>query len=177
MRSVATPVSERRGPAGRQQDVTTLEGAVVSCSRPPRRLPRVPTSSDDTPTEPAWQGPRLIALRGATSVPANERDAILERTTELLEAIMERNGLGPDDFVSAIFTCTPDLTAEFPAVAARQLGFDQVPLLCAQEIDKPGALALAVRVMFHAYVPAGHESRHVYLHEARALRADLDAAQ
>lgn len=138
---------------------------------------RMSAASDPAPTEPAWQGPRLIALRGATSVAANERDAILERTTELLSEIMERNALLPDDCVSAIFTCTPDLTAEFPAVAARQLGFDQVPLLCAQEIDKEGALPLAVRILLHAYAPAGHESRHVYLHEARALRTDLDAAQ
>ncbi len=108
---------------------------------------------------------------------ANEREAILERTTELLQEMMERNALRPEDCVSAIFTCTPDLTAEFPAVAARQIGFDQVPLLCAQEIDKPGALPLAVRIMLHAYVPAGHAPRHVYLHAARALRADLDAAQ
>lgn len=137
----------------------------------------MPDAPSTDPQEPAWQGPRLIALRGATSVDANEREAILERTTELLQQIMERNALSPADCVSAIFTCTPDLTAEFPAVAARQLGFEQVPLLCAQEIDKPGALPLAVRIMLHAYAPAGHESRHVYLHAARALRADLDAAQ
>jgi chorismate mutase len=138
---------------------------------------RMSASPDAAPTEPAWQGPRLVALRGATSVPANDRDAILERTSEMLAEIMERNTLTPADCVSAIFTSTPDLTAEFPAVAARQLGFDQVPLLCAQEIDKEGALPLAVRILLHAYAPAGHESRHVYLHEARALRADLDAAQ
>lgn len=132
---------------------------------------------DAASTEPAWQGPRLIALRGATSVPSNDRDQILERTTELLTEIMERNALTPEDCVSAIFTCTPDLTAEFPAVAARAIGFDQVPLLCAQEIDKAGALPLAVRIMLHAYAPAGHESRHVYQYEARALRADLDAPQ
>ncbi|MEH3054195.1 MAG: chorismate mutase [Patulibacter minatonensis] len=132
---------------------------------------------DAAPTEPAWQGPRLFALRGATSVPANDRDAILERTTELLTAIMERNALSPADCVSAIFTCTPDLTAEFPAVAARAIGFDSVPLLCAQEIAKEGALPLAVRIMLHVYRPADHQPQHVYLHEARALRADLDAPQ
>lgn len=127
--------------------------------------------------EPAWPGPRLVALRGATSVEANEREAILTRTVEMLETLMERNGLGPDDAVSAIFTVTADLNAEFPAVAARQIGFDQVPLLCAQEIPVPGALPLAVRILMHAYAPAGFKARHVYLHEAKALRADLEAAQ
>ncbi len=133
----------------------------------------VPTSTE----EPAWAGPRLVALRGATSVEANEREAILVRTAEMLETLMERNGLSPDDAVSAIFTVTSDLNAEFPAVAARQIGFDQVPLLCAQEIPVPGALPLAVRILLHAYAPAGFKARHVYLHEAKALRADLEAAQ
>lgn len=139
----------------------------------------VPESADvPTPTEPAWSGmPRLVALRGATSVEANERDAILSRTVEMLTELMERNGLAPDDCVSAIFTVTADLNAEFPAVAARQIGFEQVPLLCAQEIPVPGSLPLAVRIMLHAYAPAGFTARHVYLHEAKALRADLEAAQ
>ncbi|MFT4034936.1 MAG: chorismate mutase [Patulibacter sp.] len=137
----------------------------------------MPAASESSSPEPAGPGPRLIALRGATSVPANDRDAILERTSELLTELMARNALTPEDCVSAIFTCTPDLTAEFPAVAARQLGFAQVPLLCAQEIDKPGALPLAVRILLHVYAPPGHASRHVYLHEARALRSDLDAPQ
>ena len=133
----------------------------------------------DAPTsqEPAWTGPRLVALRGATSVEANEREAILSRTAELLTEVMTRNGLTPDDTVSAIFTVTGDLDAEFPAVAARQLGFDTVPLLCAQEIPVPGSLPLAVRIMLHAYAPHGFKAKHVYLHEARALRADLEAAQ
>lgn len=139
----------------------------------------VPESADaPNPTEPAWSGmPRLVALRGATSVEANEREAILERTAEMLEALMERNGLSTDDCVSAIFTVTADVDAEFPAVAARQIGFDQVPLLCAQEIPVPGSLPLAVRIMLHAYAPAGFKARHVYLHAAKALRADLESAQ
>ena len=127
--------------------------------------------------ESDWRSERLIALRGATSVEANERTAILERTTELLEALMDRNALRVSDLVSAIFTVTGDLNAEFPAVAARQLGFDQVPLLCAQEIPVPGALPLVVRVLLHTYAPAGHHARHVYLHAARALSTDLEAAQ
>ena len=141
-------------------------------------MPPVPESSpSSTPAEPAWASQRLIALRGATSVEANEREAILTRTVELLEALMERNGLQTTDLVSAIFTVTADLDAEFPAVAARQIGFDQVPLLCTKEIPVPGSLPKAVRILLHTYAPAGHQHRHVYLHEARALRADLEAAQ
>lgn len=142
-------------------------------------MQRVPESADaPNPTEPAWSAmPRLVALRGATSVEANEREAILTRTAEMLSEIMARNGLKPEDCVSAIFTVTADVNAEFPAVAARQIGFDQVPLLCAQEIPVPGSLPLAVRIMLHAYAPAGFEARHVYLHEAKSLRADLEAAQ
>ncbi len=143
-----------------------------------RKMRSVPESVDaPTPTQPAWPGPRLVALRGATSVVANEREAILTRTAQMLETLMERNGLAPEDVVSAIFTVTGDLNAEFPAVAARQIGFDQVPLLCAQEIPVPGALPLAVRILLHAYAPAGFKARHVYLHEAKALRADLESAQ
>jgi chorismate mutase len=136
-----------------------------------------PVHESPTPSEPAWASQRLIALRGATSVEANEREAILSRTAELLEQLMERNGLETTDLVSAIFTVTADLNAEFPAVAARQIGFDQVPLLCTQEIPVPGSLPLAVRILLHTYAPADHKARHVYLHEARVLRADLEAAQ
>lgn len=141
-------------------------------------MPQVPEStSSPTPAEPAWASQRLIALRGATSVEANEREAILSRTVEVLEAMMERNNLQTTDLVSAIFTVTADLDAEFPAVAARQIGFDQVPLICTREIPVPGSLPMAVRIMLHTYAPADHHPRHVYLHEARALRADLEAAQ
>ena len=79
--------------------------------------------------------------------------------------------------MSAIFTLTPDLDAEFPAVAARALGFGQVPLLCAQEIDVPGSMPRVVRTLMHYLAPDGHEARHVYLGEAQKLRADLHAAQ
>jgi chorismate mutase len=120
---------------------------------------------------------RLHALRGATSVERNESAAILGATERLMREILERNELEPSDVVSCIFTVTRDLDAEFPAVAARGLGFDRVPLLCAQEIDVPGALPRIIRVLIHYYAADGHEARHVYLDEARALRADLDAAQ
>jgi chorismate mutase len=120
---------------------------------------------------------RLFALRGAISVEHNDANEILERTTELMQAIMERNSLSPDDVVSCIFTVTEDLDAEFPAVAARALGFQQVPLLCAREIPVPGSLPRVIRVMIHYHAPDEHTPAHVYMGEAQALRADLAAAQ
>jgi chorismate mutase len=120
---------------------------------------------------------RLFALRGATSVDRNDAEAILGATEWLMREIMKRNQIGPADVISCIFTTTPDLDAEFPAVAARRLGYDRVPLLCAQEIPVPGALAQVIRVLIHYYAPEDHESRHVYLGEARSLRTDLDSAQ
>ena len=120
---------------------------------------------------------RLFALRGAATVDANEAGQILAATEELMREIMARNDLRPDEVVSCIFTLTPDLDAEFPAVAARRLGFDHVPLLCAREIPVPGSLPRVIRVMIHAYAHEGHEPQHVYLGEARALRLDLEGAQ
>jgi chorismate mutase len=120
---------------------------------------------------------RLFALRGAATVDANEPPAILAATEELMRAIMERNAIGPDDVVSCIFTLTDDLDAEFPAVAARGLGFDRVPLLCAREVPVPGALGRVIRVLIHYYAPEDHSAEHVYLGEARTLRADLESAQ
>ena len=120
---------------------------------------------------------RLFALRGANAVAANERDAILAATDALLREILARNELSPDRIVSAVFTLTDDLDAEFPAVAARRLGLDAVPLLCAREIPVPGAMPRVVRVLMHYYADDDHETRHVYLGEARNLRADLHAAQ
>jgi chorismate mutase len=120
---------------------------------------------------------RLYALRGATTVPANEADGILSATTELMDAILERNALEPDDVVSCIFTVTDDLDAAFPATAARKMGFERVPLICTREIPVPGSLARVIRVLMHFHADEGHATRHVYLHEARGLRADLEAAQ
>jgi chorismate mutase len=120
---------------------------------------------------------RLHALRGATSVERNEVDPILAATRELMTQLMERNELVPDQMVSCIFTATTDLNAQFPAVAARDLGLDRVPLLCSQEIEVPGALPRVIRVMIHYYAADGHEPQHVYLGEARSLREDLDSAQ
>jgi chorismate mutase len=120
---------------------------------------------------------RLFALRGATTVERNDADSILAATEELMGELMARNGLRPEDVVSAIFTLTPDLDAEFPAVAARRLGFDRVPLLCAREVDVPDAMPKVLRVLLHYHAADDHESRHVYLGEAAALRGDIDAAQ
>jgi chorismate mutase len=120
---------------------------------------------------------RLFALRGAASVERNDADAILGATEELMRELMARNALRPDDVVSCIFTLTEDLDAQFPAVAARNLGFDRVPLLCAREVPVPGSLPKVIRVLIHYYAAEDHEARHVYLGEARRLRSDLEAAQ
>jgi chorismate mutase len=120
---------------------------------------------------------RLFALRGATTVEANDAGSILGATESLMREILERNALRPDDAVSCIFTLTSDLDAEFPAVAARNIGFSAVPLLCAREVEVPGALPRVIRVLMHYYADEGHEARHVYLGEARALRLDLEGAQ
>lgn len=120
---------------------------------------------------------RLFALRGATTVEADEADAILAATHELVRELLDRNGLRPDDLVSAIFTLTPDLNAEFPAVAARNMGLSRVPLLCARELDVPGQLPRVIRTLIHYYAAAGHQPQHVYLGEARRLRLDLEGAQ
>jgi chorismate mutase len=120
---------------------------------------------------------KLRALRGAITVDANEPDAILSATEELVRAVMERNELDAEQMVSCIFTCTNDLDAEFPAVAARDMGLSAVPLLCAREIDVPGALPRVIRLLLHCYVDPQTEPRHVYLREAEQLRRDLQGAQ
>ena len=120
---------------------------------------------------------RLIALRGATTVEANDADHILAATEELMRELLERNRLDADSIVSCIFTLTDDLDAEFPAVAARNIGLSRVPLLCTREIPVPGALPRVIRVLMHCYPPVGVDPQHVYLGEARKLRLDLEGAQ
>jgi chorismate mutase len=119
----------------------------------------------------------LIALRGAATVEANEAEAILHATEELMREVLARNHLEAHDLVSCIFTLTEDLDAEFPAVAARNMGLSQVPLLCAREIPVPGALPRVIRVLIHCNVSDGHEPEHVYLGDAQKLRQDLHGAQ
>ncbi|WP_157244823.1 chorismate mutase [Nonomuraea typhae] len=114
------------------------------------------------------------AIRGAIQVDANDRDAIIEATAELVSTLMERNRLTTAEVISVLFTATPDLTAEFPALAARKLGFDDVPLICATEIDVPGALPRVVRLMAHVETDRPRaEINHVYLRGAVALRQDI----
>ncbi|MEU1385752.1 chorismate mutase [Nonomuraea sp. NPDC048881] len=114
------------------------------------------------------------AIRGAIQVDADDRDSIIQGTTELVQAIMERNSLTTDDVISVLFTATPDLTSEFPALAARKLGFHDVPLICCTEIGVPGALPRVVRLMAHVETDRPRaEMQHVYLRGAVALRQDI----
>ena len=118
---------------------------------------------------------RLFALRGAVSVERNDAQRDPRRDDELMREIMERNALAPEHVVSCIFTATDDLDAEFPAVAARALGFESVPLLCAREIAVPGLDAARDPRADPLLRPGGPRPAHVYLGEASALRADLAA--
>jgi chorismate mutase len=114
------------------------------------------------------------AVRGAVQINADERDAILEGTAELVTEVMVRNELTPGDVISVLFTSTPDLTAEFPALAARKIGFHDVPLICATEIAVPGAMPRVVRLMAHVETDRPRSAiQHVYLRGAGALRLDM----
>ncbi len=113
-------------------------------------------------------------LRGATTAAANTPEAIGAATRELVQALLAENGIDPADIASIIFTVTADLNAQFPALAARELGLQQVPLLCAREIDVPGSQPRCIRVLMHVNTTRTQaEMRHVYLGEAKALRPDL----
>jgi chorismate mutase len=113
-------------------------------------------------------------VRGAIQVEANEREAILAGTSELVTEVMSRNKLSTDEVISVIFSATADLDAEFPAVAARQLGFEEAPLLCCHEIPVPGSMPRVVRLMMHVETEQKRpEVRHVYLRGAAALRLDI----
>jgi chorismate mutase len=114
------------------------------------------------------------AVRGATQVDRDDRDVVLEAASELVTAVLDRNGIAPADLISIVFTATPDLTSEFPAYAARQLGITDVPLLCATEIDVPGAMPRVLRLLAHFETDLDRaDVRHVYLRGAAALRTDL----
>jgi chorismate mutase len=123
------------------------------------------------------EGRRLFAVRGAVQAEANEAGAIVAATSELMRELLERNELAPEALVSCVFTTTEDLDAEFPAVAARNIGLEEVPLLCCREIPVPGSMERVIRVMVHFYAPSGHEAAHTYLGATQALRSDLHAAQ
>ncbi|MCH7787931.1 MAG: chorismate mutase [Acidobacteria bacterium] len=116
----------------------------------------------------------LRALRGATTLDADTREDMTSRVVELLETMFERNDIAHDDVVSVIFTATADLTAMFPAEAARKLGIADIPLMCAAEIDVDGATQRCVRVMMHLESSrTASDMRHVYLRGAKGLRDDL----
>jgi chorismate mutase len=113
-------------------------------------------------------------IRGATTVTENSRDAILQATRQLLALMIRRNDINPADVASATFTLTEDLNAEFPAVAARQLGWLEVPLLCGYELRVPGSLPMCIRVLVHWNTAKTQERiHHVYIHDAVQLRPDL----
>ena len=116
----------------------------------------------------------MRGIRGATCLQANDAEEMREAVAELLGEMLARNGLTVDDVISVILTGTPDLTAAFPAAGARDFGFVDVPLLCAQEMNVDGALARVVRVLMHANleVPRG-DVHHVYLRGSEVLRTDL----
>lgn len=114
------------------------------------------------------------AIRGATQLEANTADAMAAATKELLLALLAANELTPEDVISVILTVSPDLNAAFPAAYAREVGFERIPLICAVEIDVPGALSRVLRVMAHCNTErALNEISHVYLHGASALRRDI----
>jgi chorismate mutase len=113
-------------------------------------------------------------VRGATTVESNSRDDILASTRQLLALMIRLNGIEPQDVGSAVFSTTVDLDAEFPALAARQLGWLEVPLLCTHELDVPGSLRKCIRVLLNWNTEkTQHEITHVYIKEAVKLRPDL----
>ena len=114
------------------------------------------------------------AIRGATQVAANSPEAIAAGVKELLTEMLEANALTPSDVISVLFTASPDLNAAFPAAFAREVGFESVPLICAVEIDVPGALERTIRVMAHIETQkSAKDVSHIYLHGAKALRRDI----
>lgn len=119
---------------------------------------------------------RLAALRGATTLDDDTREQVLDRTAEMLTALMERNELATEEIVSLVFTATSDIHSEFPAAAVREAGISDVPMLCARElaIDADSNIPLCVRVLAHVYTDRPRSAlRHAYLHHARQLRSDL----
>jgi chorismate mutase len=114
------------------------------------------------------------AIRGAVQLDADQREHMLASVAELISAILDRNSLHVDDLISIVFTATPDLHCEFPAVGARDIGITDVPLLCAQEIDVAGAMPRVIRILAHAETGRSKsEVQHVYLRGAVALRKDI----
>ncbi len=130
-----------------------------------------PAAGAATSRRPRW---RVAALRGATTLEADSREDVLERTAELLARLLQRNGLDSEQVISLLFTATDDVRSEFPAAAVRAAGISDVPMLCARELDVDGGIPLCVRVLAHVETDRRRaDLRHVYLHGARQLRSDL----
>ncbi len=114
------------------------------------------------------------AIRGAIQLDVDEREHVLSSTRELVSSVLESNALTKDDVISIMFTATPDVRSEFPAVAARELGLGDVPLMCTQELNITGAMPMVIRMMAHVNTTLTREQiTHVYLRGAAALRRDL----
>ena len=121
---------------------------------------------------------RVRAIRGATQLDEDVREHMLERVAEMVTDVMAANDLAVDDFISVIFTATSDLVSEFPAYAARRLGFGDVPLICARELEIEGSMPRVVRMMAHVETDLPRSAiTHVYLHGAANLRRDLTRTQ
>jgi chorismate mutase len=150
-------------PLGPHPSARTLTRPSVAPQHPPAHFYRMP----EHPTT-------LRALRGATTVPQDTPQQVIDATRQLLSELVARNALEPTQLVSALFSVTDDLVSEFPARAARDLGWDDVPLLCMREIPVPGSLPRCIRVMLHVQLPADHPPlRPVYLGHAANLRPDV----
>lgn len=116
----------------------------------------------------------FLAIRGATTCENNTKDDITVATQQLVSEMIKRNNLDESRIVSILFTATPDLTQEFPATAARSLGLDHVPLMCAQELSIEGSMRKCIRIMMHVDAPMSRSDvHHVFLGNAQALRRDL----
>jgi chorismate mutase len=140
-------------------------------------MPTKPPSSPDAGTATFGQAEqelrrRVRALRGATTVDEDSAAQVSQRTQALLEAIVARNGVEHDDIISVLFTATDDVHSMFPATAARAIGFGDVPLMCARELDIEGSQPFCIRVLMHVET-ANEQLHHVYLEGARGLRDDL----
>ena len=117
---------------------------------------------------------KVRGLRGATTVTDDTGEQVIEATSELIREMMSRNDIEKDDLITIIFTATPDITSEFPAAAARKMGISDIPLLCASELGVKGALPRVIRILMHLYTEREYDDlRHVYLRDAKPLRADL----
>jgi tryptophan synthase alpha chain len=171
-------------PEAAEKFVRRLRGENISLDTAPAEtaVPG-PAAGDDSGNDALPQTDVLVrkvsrpvacrGIRGATTVLTNTAEDIVEATTDLLDALIRLNDIEPQDVVSAIFTTTPELTAAFPALAARDLGWTEVPLLCAHEMNVPGALKGVVRILLHVNTPrSAAQIKHVYLREAGALRPE-----